>query len=239
MIDKDTTALYRFAGISHLLAISGTHVLFLAILLANLVVFLVTVVPTLFRIFSRWEVRLWTAVSVAFLYALFAGFDVPAVRTAMMLLAVGSVRYLLIDVPVLKVLLGLAVIMAWQDIFVLWQAGFWLSFVVVALLMVYGLHYEANGQNGRRNDISHEFFRRSCVTICKTKPSLTAYPMTPASPLSLDTGQSGHFGNFLSCNCGLRLLYCPSPSGYLVRCHCGELELICLPSGYLAGSSCH
>ena len=155
LIDKDTTALYRFAGISHLLAISGTHVLFLAILLANLVVFLVTRFrPTFFRLLSRWEVRLWTAVSVAFLYALFAGFDVPAVRTAMMLLAVGSVRYLLIDVPVLKVLLGLAIIMAWQDIFVLWQAGFWLSFVAVALLMVYGLHYEANGQNGRRNDIS-------------------------------------------------------------------------------------
>ena len=161
LIDKDTTALYRFAGISHLLAISGTPV-FLAILLANLVVFLVTRFrPTFFRLLSRWEVRLWTAVSVAFLYALFAGFDVPAVRTAMMLLAVGSLRYLLIDVPVLKVLLGLAVIMAWQDIFVLWQAGFWLSFVAVALLMVYGLHYEANGQNDRRNDISLSQFSQT------------------------------------------------------------------------------
>lgn len=35
LISDETTALYRFGGISHLLAISGTHVLFLIMLCAT------------------------------------------------------------------------------------------------------------------------------------------------------------------------------------------------------------
>ena len=37
LIDKHTKELYQLAGISHLLAISGTHVLFLAVILSALV----------------------------------------------------------------------------------------------------------------------------------------------------------------------------------------------------------
>nr|WP_275691794.1 ComEC/Rec2 family competence protein [Psychrobacter glaciei] len=138
LINRDTKDLYQLAGISHLLAISGTHVLFLAIMLAGAVVFLLNrLYPALYRHIPRWQVRWWVMISAAFIYALFTGFDVPAARTAWMLLAIGLVRLTLLPISTMRVLLALAVLMAWFDPYVLWQAGYWLSFIAVALLLKY------------------------------------------------------------------------------------------------------
>lgn len=143
LISDDMTALYRFGGISHLLAISGTHVLFLALLCAALVTAVINrLKPTVYNVLPRWQCSFIIAVITAFGYALFAGFDVPAVRTACMLLLVGVMRYFLAVPAIFKMLLLLAVAMAWSDIFVLWQAGFWLSFVAVAVLVAYSQRWE-------------------------------------------------------------------------------------------------
>lgn len=138
LINRDTKDLYQLAGISHLLAISGTHVLFLAIMLAGAVVLLLNrLYPALYRHIPRWQVRWWVMISAAFIYALFTGFDVPAARTAWMLLAIGLIRLTLLPIGTMRVLLALAVLMAWFDPYVLWQAGYWLSFIAVALLLKY------------------------------------------------------------------------------------------------------
>ena len=138
LINRETKDLYQLAGISHLLAISGTHVLFLAIVLAGLLVKIFdNKWPVLYRYIPRWQWRWGMMISAAFLYALFTGFDVPAARTAWMLLALGVVRLTLLPVSTMRVLLALAVIMAWFDPYVLWQAGYWLSFIAVALLLKY------------------------------------------------------------------------------------------------------
>ena len=138
LINRDTKDLYQLAGISHLLAISGTHVLFLAIVLGGAVVLLFNrLCPVVYRYMPRWQVRWWVMIGAAFIYALFTGFDVPAARTAWMLLAIGLVRLILLPISTMRVLLALAVLMAWQDPYVLWQAGDWLSFIAVALLLKY------------------------------------------------------------------------------------------------------
>jgi len=138
LINRDTKDLYQLAGISHLLAISGTHVLFLAIMLAGAAVLLVDRLwSSLYRVIPRWQVRWWVMISAAFIYALFTGFDVPAARTAWMLLVVGLVRLTLLPISTMRVLLALAVLMAWHDPYVLWQAGYWLSFIAVGLLLKY------------------------------------------------------------------------------------------------------
>ncbi|WP_201609097.1 ComEC/Rec2 family competence protein [Psychrobacter immobilis] len=138
LINRDTKDLYQLAGISHLLAISGTHVLFLAIVLAGLAVLLLNrFYPSLYRHIPRWQVRWWVMISAAFIYALFTGFDVPAARTAWMLLAIGLIRLTLLPISTMRILLALAVLMAWLDPYVLWQAGYWLSFIAVALLLKY------------------------------------------------------------------------------------------------------
>lgn len=138
LINRETKDLYQLAGISHLLAISGTHVLFLAIMLAGAVVLLFDRLwPRVYRYVPRWQVRWWVMIAAAFIYALFTGFDVPAARTAWMLLAIGLVRLTLLPISTMRVLFALAVLMAWLDPYVLWQAGYWLSFIAVALLLKY------------------------------------------------------------------------------------------------------
>lgn len=138
LINRDTKDLYQLAGISHLLAISGTHVLFLAIVLAGIVLLLFDRnYSAIYRRIPRWQVRWWVMIGAAFIYALFTGFDVPAARTAWMLLAIGFVRLILLPISTMRVLLALAVLMAWRDPYVLWQAGYWLSFIAVALLLKY------------------------------------------------------------------------------------------------------
>jgi competence protein ComEC len=138
LINRDTKDLYQLAGISHLLAISGTHVLFLAIMLAGLAALLFDKnCPLLYRFIARWQLRWGVMIGAAFIYALFTGFDVPAARTAWMLLAIGLVRLTLLPISTLRILLALALLMAWVDPYVLWQAGYWLSFIAVAILLKY------------------------------------------------------------------------------------------------------
>ncbi len=145
LISKDSKNLYQLSGISHLLAISGTHVLFLAIILSSLTVRLVNgFVPRLYDYLPRSELRWLTMVFGALLYALFTGFDVPSARTVYMLMAVGLARLLLLDISARQVLLVVAVLMAMYDPYVLWQAGFWLSFVAVMLLISYDLAMNEN-----------------------------------------------------------------------------------------------
>lgn len=152
LINRETKDLYQLAGISHLLAISGTHVLFLAIVLSGLATLIVDrFSPVLYRHMPRWQVRWSVMISAAFIYALFTGFDVPAARTAWMLMAVGTVRLTLLPISTTRVLLALAVLMAWVDPFVLWQAGYWLSFVAVALLLRYEDSLQRSGSNSGIN----------------------------------------------------------------------------------------
>lgn len=138
LISRETKDLYQRAGISHLLAISGTHVLFLAIVLAGLVISLLNrFYSGVYRRIPRWQLRWLVMISAAFIYALFTGFDVPAARTAWMLLVIGLMRMTLLPISTMRILLTLAVVMAWFDPYVLWQAGYWLSFIAVALLLRY------------------------------------------------------------------------------------------------------
>lgn len=137
-IDQSIKALYQATGISHLLAISGTHVLFLAILLAAMVCFVTDrYCPWLYARMPRWQLRFLFMLVVALCYAWFTGFEVPAVRTVLLLFLFGVARYLLFGVSAYRLLALAAFFMAYADPYVLWQAGFWLSFVAVALLMAY------------------------------------------------------------------------------------------------------
>lgn len=138
LITRETKQLYQFAGISHLLAISGSHVVFLALILAWLTTFITDKLkPTIYQYLSKTTLRPWVMLGAALLYALFTGFDVPAVRTVYMLLALVIVRQLALPISNLSVLAIVALLMIWLDPFVVWQAGFYLSFVAVLLLMRY------------------------------------------------------------------------------------------------------
>lgn len=136
LIDKSTKELYQLAGISHLLAISGTHVLFLAVVLAMFATKVMDYLcPHCYQTISRWQIRLLIMMGAGMLYAMFTGFDVPAVRTVYMLMAMWLARLFVLPIKQVTILLSVAVLMIWLDPFVVWQAGFWLSFVAVLILM--------------------------------------------------------------------------------------------------------
>lgn len=138
LIDKSTKQLYQLAGILHLLAISGSHVLFLAVILSGFVTACLNrLAPMCYQKISRWQISMVLMVLASMMYALFTGFDVPAVRTVYMLFALMLARWLVLPLTSISILSWVALVMIWLDPYVLWQAGFWLSFVAVLLLMRY------------------------------------------------------------------------------------------------------
>lgn len=139
-IDQADWAVFRDTGVAHLVSVSGLHVTMFAGLAMALV-------GVCWRVVARWYPALlwrlplpraaaWGGVALAAAYAVFSGWGVPAQRTTAMLavvvlLRLGARRW---PWPVV----GLAAMQAvlWLDPWALLQAGFWLSFVAVGVLMV-------------------------------------------------------------------------------------------------------
>jgi competence protein ComEC len=138
-INRSDWDVFRATGVAHLMSISGLHVTMFAWLASALVAWC-------WRKSALWGFAgalRWPAVHVgsvsglvlAWFYALFSGWGVPAQRTLWMLLVV---VFLKISARqwhgALVWLLAGAVVLA-LDPWALLQAGFWLSFVAVGVLM--------------------------------------------------------------------------------------------------------
>lgn len=134
-IARDDWALFRHTGVAHLMSISGLHITLFAWLAA-------LVVGRLWRCSARaclWcpapQAALLAGVLLAGGYALFSGWGLPAQRTVCMLASVAALRGAGLRWPWPAVwCLALAVVVV-LDPWALWQAGFWLSFVAVGVLL--------------------------------------------------------------------------------------------------------
>jgi competence protein ComEC len=134
-IEREDWDLYRNTGIAHLVSISGLHITMFA-WLAGLGV------AALWRRSARamlWlpvpQAARWGGLALAAAYALFSGWGVPSQRTVWMLATVTLLQALGLRWPWPLVLLTAAVVVTAIDPWALMQAGFWLSFVAVGLLM--------------------------------------------------------------------------------------------------------
>lgn len=86
LMDSDLKNRYQVTGISHLLAISGPHVLMLAAIVSVFVLWLVKwLAPQLLVKLPSSLLVLWVSVVIAGFYALLVGFEIPAQRTFWML----------------------------------------------------------------------------------------------------------------------------------------------------------
>ncbi|ALT79651.1 hypothetical protein AT984_05295 [Paucibacter sp. KCTC 42545] len=137
-ISKADWGLFRDTGVAHLLSVSGLHVTMFAWGMQGLF-------GWLWRRSARVCLRLpavtaarWAGVLAALSYALFSGWGVPAQRTVWMLLSVAVLRSLGLRWPWSLILLAAAVVVTAIDPFAISQAGFWLSFFAVGLLMASG-----------------------------------------------------------------------------------------------------
>ena len=137
-IDSDDWTLFRVTGVSHLMSISGLHVTMFAWLA-------VVAVGALWRKLAwRWPALAWWmpvqraagvgGIALAAAYAMFAGWGVPAQRTVLMLSIVVGLRLAGRQWPWPAVWLWALAAVLLLDPWSWLQAGFWLSFVAVAIL---------------------------------------------------------------------------------------------------------
>ena len=137
-IERNDWDVFRATGVAHLMSISGLHVTMLA--------WLASVALTgLWRRSALWhphavlrwpapQVGLLGGLAVAWAYALFAGWGVPAQRTVWMLAMVTLLRLTARQWPVSVVWLAAAALVLTLDPWAALQPGFWLSFVAVGVL---------------------------------------------------------------------------------------------------------
>lgn len=143
-IERADWDVFRITGVAHLMAISGLHITGLAWLAAMCVGWLWR------RSDVFWPQRpltLWLSAPlagqalgcvVAFAYALFSGWGLPAQRTVWMLLWVLLLRWQGHRWPWPQVWLWVCALVLAIDPWALMQAGFWLSFVAVGVLFASG-----------------------------------------------------------------------------------------------------
>ncbi|MBK8317386.1 MAG: DNA internalization-related competence protein ComEC/Rec2 [Betaproteobacteria bacterium] len=137
-IQGDLWTTFNRTGTTHLMSISGLHVTMVAAIFGWLVNFGWRRVPRLALRLPAQKAGLLAACLAALLYALIAGFAVPAQRTLYMLL-VAALAMLSgrIVAPSRTLMLALLVVLLFDPWAVL-AAGFWLSFGAVGALLYVG-----------------------------------------------------------------------------------------------------
>ncbi|WP_336752272.1 DNA internalization-related competence protein ComEC/Rec2 [Aeromonas hydrophila] len=126
-ITDEQWSLFRGSGLTHIIAISGQHIALVAVL-------------------GWWLGRLFglrgailVALLFAALYSWLAGFAVATERALIMVLVWSLLRWRRREWPAHRIWLWAFVVLTLWDPFALYSAGFWLSFLAVALLLVASL----------------------------------------------------------------------------------------------------
>ena len=148
--------LFRATGVAHLMSISGLHITLWAWLFARVIGLVwrwtAKTGSALCLLWPAPTVSAWGGAILATLYALFAGWGLPAQRTILMLWVIVLVQSLGLRWPRIWVwALAFWVLVVW-DPWALLQAGFWLSFVAVGALMLGSPVHVSLRTNKRIND---------------------------------------------------------------------------------------
>ena len=133
-IDRADWDVFRATGVAHLMSISGLHITLFAWLAALVVRRLWCRSPRLCLAVPAPSAALVAGVLLAGAYALFSGWGVPAQRTVLMLATIAALQLSGRRWPWPQVWLLACAVVVVVDPWALWQAGFWLSFVAVAVL---------------------------------------------------------------------------------------------------------
>ena len=133
-IDRGDWDVFRATSVAHLMSISGLHITLFAWLAAAAVQWLWRRSPRLCLAVPAPSAALVCGVLLAALYALFSGWGLPAQRTVLMLTTVALLRLSGRRWPWPQVWLLACAVVVVPDPWALLQAGFWLSFVAVAVL---------------------------------------------------------------------------------------------------------
>jgi competence protein ComEC len=145
-IPPDQWQTFTRTGVNHLMSISGLHVTMVSGLVFALVYGLWRRIPRLALALPALRAAVLAALAAAFLYALLAGYAVPAQRTVYMLAVVAAALWLGIVESASVVLCAALLVVVLLDPWAVLAPGFWLSFGAVAVIM-----YVTVGRIGREH----------------------------------------------------------------------------------------
>lgn len=156
-IERADWDVFRATGVAHLVSISGLHITMFAWGAALLVAWLWRRSGRLCLMLPAPSAALAGGVVLAFAYAVFSGWGVPAQRTCLMLATVAALRLSGVRWPWPTVwMLACAVVVA-SDPWALLQPGFWLSFVAVGVLFASNIG-AAPADSTRASGLKHHIF---------------------------------------------------------------------------------
>lgn len=136
LLTTETQDLFQRLGISHLLAISGPHVLIFGLMFCLLCRRLINrFVPQLYLKMARPQLMLLPFLSCVWLYAGIVGFEIPALRSLLTVMLLSACVWLRQPIRALKLLLLSASLLLLFDPFSILSAAFWLSYGACLLLL--------------------------------------------------------------------------------------------------------
>ncbi len=167
-------------GVNHLMSISGLHVTMVSGLVFALLYGLWRRVPRLVLALPALKAAAAGALGAAFLYALLAGYAVPAQRTVYMLAVVAAALWLGVFGSASVVLCTALLVVVLIDPWAVLAPGFWLSFGAVAVIM-----YVSVGRIGRFHWLAGWARVQIAVTLALIPPLLAMFQQVSiVSPLA-------------------------------------------------------
>lgn len=137
LVEKVQWQRMQQTGTSHLIAISGLHVGFLALFGFYVGLLLGKYVQLLWHRCPALMIAWASAIACAAFYAALAGFNIPTVRTLIMLSVFYASCLLRRNLRVIDIFCWALVLVVMLDPLAAYDMGFWLSFGAVGLLLVY------------------------------------------------------------------------------------------------------
>lgn len=136
LLSSETQMLFKRLGISHLLAISGPHVLIFAIIFCFFICQMIQrFYPQIYLKIPRPYFVLIPFVSCVWLYTAFVGFEIPAMRTLLTVSLISALLILRQAIQALNLLLLSASLLLLIDPFSILSAAFWLSYGACFILI--------------------------------------------------------------------------------------------------------
>ncbi|WP_414929892.1 DNA internalization-related competence protein ComEC/Rec2 [Variovorax sp. Root473] len=179
-IDRADWDVFRATGVAHLMSISGLHITLFAWFAAHVVGALWRRSRRLMLWLPAQQAALACGVLLAALYALFSGWGVPSQRTVWMLAAVALLRLTGRRWPWPHVWLLTAAVVVAADPWALLQAGFWLSFVAVAVLFASAAAVPGEGRVGVFTRLRRFFREQWSITLALAPLSLLLFQQVSA-----------------------------------------------------------
>ncbi len=174
-IDRADWDVFRATGVAHLMSISGLHITLFAWLAAAVVRWLWRRSPRLCLAWPAPSAALVCGVGLAAAYALFSGWGVPAQRTIAMLAVAALLRLSGRRWPWPQAWLLTCAVVVLLDPWALWQPGFWLSFVAVAVLFATDSRADSAGGTGVRGRFYALLREQWVVTLALTPLTLLLF----------------------------------------------------------------